>query len=56
MHQLAWLDFYCGKWHVMTGNPRDPVRHCTDMETALSDRAGEGWNISGPYPQKPDSV
>jgi hypothetical protein len=42
MHQLAWLDFHRGKWHLMTSNPRDPIRQWADEETALSDLASEG--------------
>jgi hypothetical protein len=49
MKQLEWLDIYRGKWRLITGIPQDPVRQWTDMLTALSDLAGEGWSISGPY-------
>lgn len=52
MRQLAWLDFYRGKWHLMTSNPGDSIRHWTDEKTAVSDLAREGWNISGPYPKR----
>jgi hypothetical protein len=53
MKQLAWLEFYRGKWHLMTSNPGDPIRQWTDRKTALSDLAGEGWDISGRYPKRP---
>jgi hypothetical protein len=55
MMQLAWLDFYRRKWHLMTSNPHDPIRHWTNGEAALSDLAGEGWNISWTYPKTPDA-
>jgi hypothetical protein len=54
IRQLAWLDFHRGEWHLITGNPRDPIRQWMDKEKALSDLAGEGWNINGPFPKKPD--
>jgi len=38
----------------MESNPLDPVRQWIDEERALSDLAGEGCNISGLYPTKPD--
>ena len=49
MKQLAWLDFHRGEWRFITGNPWDPIRQWADEETALSDLAGEGWDISGLY-------
>ncbi len=49
MHQNAWLDFYRGKWHLLTGSHTDPVRIWVDKEAALSTLAGEGWEISGPH-------
>jgi hypothetical protein len=52
MRQLAWLDFYRGKWRLMTSDSRDRVRQWADEETALSDLAGECWTISGPYPKR----
>jgi hypothetical protein len=33
------------------GNPRDPIRQWTERETALSQLAGEGWTIIGPFPK-----
>jgi hypothetical protein len=54
MRQLAWLDFCRGKWQLITGNPKDPVRQWADRNAALSDLSGEGWNVRGPYPKKPD--
>ena len=53
IRQLAWLDFYRGRWHLITGNLRDPIRRWAEIDSALSDLADEGWNISGPYPKKP---
>ena len=50
MRQLAWLDYYRGKWHLATSNPGDPIRKWGDKDTALSDLAGEGWMISGSFP------
>ena len=52
MKQLAWLDFYRGRWHLATSNIRDPIRRWTDKETALSELANEGWTISGPHPRQ----
>ena len=55
MKQLAWLDFYRGKWHLMTSSPLDPVRQWIDKDTALLELTDEGWTIRGPYPKTPDA-
>ena len=52
MHQYAWLEFHCGKWHLLTGKQTDPVRIWMDRYAALSALAEEGWEISGPYPKR----
>ena len=54
MCELGWLDFYRGEWLLITSNPRDAIRKWADKRSALADLAGEGWNINGPYPKKPD--
>jgi hypothetical protein len=55
MRQVAWLDFYRGKWRLVTGNPEEPNRKWEDKVAALSDLANEGWIISGPYPKRQKS-
>jgi hypothetical protein len=39
MNQLAWLDFYGGKWHLATSVSGNSVRRWADREAALSDLA-----------------
>ena len=52
MHQNAWLDFYRGKWHLLTGKQGDPVRILVDKEAAISTLAKEGWERSSPHPKR----
>jgi hypothetical protein len=52
MRQYAWLDFYRGKWHLLTGEHTDPVRIWVEKQAALSALAEEGCEISGPYPKR----
>jgi hypothetical protein len=52
MRQYAWLDFYRGKWRLLTGKQNDPVRIWMDKQVSLPALAGEGWEISGPYPKR----
>jgi hypothetical protein len=53
VRQLACLDYYRGKWRLMTGNSKDPIRQWTEKYAALLELADEGWKISGPHPKKP---
>ena len=52
MRQCAWLDFYRGKWHLLTGKQSDPVRIWVDKQVALPALAEEGWAIFEPYPKR----
>jgi hypothetical protein len=52
MHQYAWLDFYRGKWHLVTGKQTDPVWIWIDRQAALDTLVEEGWEVSGPYPKR----
>jgi hypothetical protein len=52
MHQYAWLDFYRGKWHLLTGKQADPVRIWVDRQVALAAPVKEGCEVSGPYPKR----
>jgi hypothetical protein len=52
MHEYAWLEFYRGKWHLLTGKQTDPVRIWVDKKVALSALVEEGWEISGPHPKQ----
>ncbi len=53
MHQIAWLDFHGGCWHLVTGNAGDPGREWVSRDTALSDLAAEGWVTNGPHGKEP---
>jgi hypothetical protein len=47
-----------GIWLLLTDDKNEPVeaaRRWIDREAALSDLAGEGWDISGPYPRPPNT-
>jgi hypothetical protein len=52
MRQYAWLDFYEGRWLLLAGNLRDPVRSWVDKDVALAQLKEEGWKITGPHPKR----
>ena len=47
MRQIAWLDFYGGRWHLLTRTNQKDHRKWTSQEAALSDLKAEGWIIDG---------
>ena len=49
MHQYARLDFYRGKWHLVTGKQADLVRIWVDLQGALIELAEKEWEIAGAY-------
>ncbi len=55
MNQLAWLDFYCGQWHLATSVQGNSVRKWMNREVALSDLTREGWiTIESHHKKAPD--
>ncbi len=53
--RYAWLEFHRGTWILLTDDESErteAVRRWIDRETALSELAGEGWTISGPFPSR----
>ena len=53
MRQYAWLDFYGGFWHLVTGDALDCDRKWANRDSALSDLISEGWVIDGPHGKPP---
>jgi hypothetical protein len=53
MRQIAWLDFFGGRWHLVTGNAHNDHRKWTSREMALSDLKAEGWVFDGPHGKPP---
>jgi hypothetical protein len=49
MNQIAWLDFYGGIWHLVTGDAHEHQERWLDEETALRQLRAEGWEIDGPH-------
>jgi hypothetical protein len=55
MRQFAWLELHKGTWYLLTDIREETIqasRKWTDKDTAISELIEEGWEISGPYPNK----
>ncbi len=53
--RYAWLEFHRGIWILLTDDENEPIekaRTWEDRESALSELTGEGWRISGPFPNR----
>ncbi len=52
MREEAWLEFYRGKWCLLTARVGDKRRTWTDEKVALEQLTGEGRDIDGPHPER----